>query len=157
MCHHWVRGEDIPLNTKAVKSKCCFLSLWTEWVAGTPALVTSAASAGRKLKGTERLLPLTQAWWLRVPLWVECVCVIGAPGSASGESGSPEVLQQGGHFTGQEVCTSNESIHWKDSSHKCRTEKWSMCAHLCPTLCDPTDCPRNSPGKKTGMGCHFLL
>ena len=33
----------------------------------------------------------------------------------------------------------------------------------CPTLCDPTDGsppgsrPRDSPGKDTGVGCHFLL
>ena len=31
----------------------------------------------------------------------------------------------------------------------------------CPTLCDPIDsrlpCPRDSPGKNTGVGCHFLL
>ena len=33
----------------------------------------------------------------------------------------------------------------------------------CPTLCDPTDgsppgsaVPWDSPGKKTGVGCHFL-
>ena len=33
---------------------------------------------------------------------------------------------------------------------------------LCPTLCDPMDCsppgsvcPWNSPGKNTGVGCHF--
>ena len=36
---------------------------------------------------------------------------------------------------------------------------------LCPTLCDPMDsrqptrllCPWGSPGKNTGVGCHFLL
>ena len=34
---------------------------------------------------------------------------------------------------------------------------------LCPTLCDPVDgsspgsCPWDSPGKNTGVGCHFLL
>ena len=31
---------------------------------------------------------------------------------------------------------------------------------LCPTLCDPMDrflCPRDFPGKNTGVGCHFLL
>ena len=35
---------------------------------------------------------------------------------------------------------------------------------LCLTLCDPIDgsppgspCPWDSPGKNTGMGCHFLL
>ena len=32
----------------------------------------------------------------------------------------------------------------------------------CPTLCDPIDstrllCPSESPGKNTGVGCHFLL
>ena len=31
----------------------------------------------------------------------------------------------------------------------------------CLTLCDPTDgrlpCPWDSPGKNTGVGCHFLL
>ena len=34
----------------------------------------------------------------------------------------------------------------------------------CPTLCDPVDsqptrllCPRDSPGKNAGVGCHFLL
>ena len=34
----------------------------------------------------------------------------------------------------------------------------------CPTLCDPMDCSpagssvyEDSPGKNTGMGCHFLL
>ena len=31
----------------------------------------------------------------------------------------------------------------------------------CPTLCDPRDSrlprPRDSPGKNTGAGCHFLL
>ena len=34
----------------------------------------------------------------------------------------------------------------------------------CPTLCDPVDCsplrllcPWDSPGKNTGVGCHFLL
>ena len=27
----------------------------------------------------------------------------------------------------------------------------------CPTLCDPIDSPWDSPGKNTGVGCHFLL
>ena len=31
-------------------------------------------------------------------------------------------------------------------------------AQSCPTLCDTMDCsPRNFPGKRTGVGCHFLL
>ena len=37
--------------------------------------------------------------------------------------------------------------------------------HSCPTLCNPIDvwqptslpCPWDSPGKNTGVGCHFLL
>ena len=27
----------------------------------------------------------------------------------------------------------------------------------CPTLCDPMDCPWNSPGQNTGVGSHSLL
>ena len=48
-----------------------------------------------------------------------------------------------------------------------RYSKWcSYClaAKACPTLCDPMDCSPPglsvhgiSPGKNTGMGCHFLL
>ena len=39
-----------------------------------------------------------------------------------------------------------------------------MHAQLCLTLCNPMDCTPpdsfvhgNSPGKNTGVGCHFLL
>ena len=38
-----------------------------------------------------------------------------------------------------------------------------MSLQSCPTLCDPIDgsppgsCPWDSPGKNTGVGCHFLL
>ena len=39
-----------------------------------------------------------------------------------------------------------------------------LVAQLCPTLCDPDGleptrllCPWDSPGKNTGVGCHFLL
>ena len=42
--------------------------------------------------------------------------------------------------------------------------KESKVAQSCPTLCDPMDCslpgllrPWDSPGKCTGVGCHFLL
>ena len=28
---------------------------------------------------------------------------------------------------------------------------------LCLALCDPIDCPWDSPGKDTGVGCHCLL
>ena len=28
---------------------------------------------------------------------------------------------------------------------------------LCPTLCDPIDCPWDSSGKNTGVGNHSLL
>ena len=35
-----------------------------------------------------------------------------------------------------------------------------LVAQLCPTLCDPMDgslCSWDSPGRNTGVGCHFLL
>ena len=42
--------------------------------------------------------------------------------------------------------------------------KWVLGAQSCPTLCDPMDCsppgsscPWYSPGKNSGLGCHFLL
>ena len=39
------------------------------------------------------------------------------------------------------------------------SHKWSevKVAQLCPTLCDPMDCPWNSPGQNTGMGSLSLL
>ena len=43
-------------------------------------------------------------------------------------------------------------------------ESESEVTQSCPTLCDPVDCslrgsrsPWDSPGKNTGVGCHFLL
>ena len=44
-----------------------------------------------------------------------------------------------------------------------RTAAASKSCQSCPTLCDPIDssppgsCPWDSPGKNTGVGCHFLL
>ena len=45
-----------------------------------------------------------------------------------------------------------------------RPGKWSEVAQSCLTLCDPMECkparllcPRDFPGKDTGVGCHFLL
>ena len=42
-----------------------------------------------------------------------------------------------------------------------QTGIWVLATQSCPTLYDPMDCrplcPWNSPGKKTGVGCHFLL
>ena len=39
------------------------------------------------------------------------------------------------------------------------TDAHAQLLQLCPTLCDPTRllCQWDSPGKNTGMGCHFLL
>ena len=38
---------------------------------------------------------------------------------------------------------------------------YPSCAQSCPTLCNPVNarllCPRDSPAKNTGVGCHFLL
>ena len=42
--------------------------------------------------------------------------------------------------------------------------KWSEVTQSCPTLCNPMNCslpgflcPWDSPGRNTGVGCHFLL
>ena len=53
------------------------------------------------------------------------------------------------------------SNHWKVSCEL--TQCAIAAAKSCPTQCDPTDgsppgsCPWDSPGKNTGVGCHFLL
>ena len=49
----------------------------------------------------------------------------------------------------------------------CALHKWKneLVTQSCLTRCDPVECslpgsslcPRNSPGKRTGVGCHFLL
>ena len=45
----------------------------------------------------------------------------------------------------------------------CAWRELAKSRQLCPTLCDPTDGgppgsrPWDSPGKHTGVGCHFLL
>ena len=47
--------------------------------------------------------------------------------------------------------------------HTTPVHQGALCSvtQLCPTLCDPVDCrllcPRDFPGKNTGVGCHFLL
>ena len=39
-----------------------------------------------------------------------------------------------------------------------RCEYLCLVAQSCPTACNPMDSsPWNSPGKNTGVGCHFLL
>ena len=55
--------------------------------------------------------------------------------------------------------------HWQDRGHSIQDFHRAAAKSLqsCPTLCDPTDSslqgsrPWDSPGKNTGVGCHFLL
>ena len=51
-----------------------------------------------------------------------------------------------------------------DSGQIKKCQGCSECYPFIPTFCDPVDysppkllCPWNSPGKNTGVGCHFLL
>ena len=60
--------------------------------------------------------------------------------------------------------TLHSSLHSSASPHHLFfLENAAKSRQLCPTLCDPIDssppgsCPCNSPGKNTGVGCHFLL
>ena len=57
-------------------------------------------------------------------------------------------------------------IHWRVSSCLLwmayqNILEWNKVKVLvnqsCPTLWDPMDCPWNSPGENTGMGCHSLF
>ena len=56
----------------------------------------------------------------------------------------------------------NNSTQIKTKGKQCAAAAKSL--QSCPTLCDPTDGsprrlprPWDSPGKNTGVGCHFLL
>ena len=60
-----------------------------------------------------------------------------------------------------QVSVSVYSIVWVSIHPLCVRAKWLP---SCPTLCDSVDssptrllCPWDSPGKKSGVGCHFLL
>ena len=51
-----------------------------------------------------------------------------------------------------------------ETTQFCKAIQFSSVAQSCPTLCDPMDCnllgllrPWDSPGKNTGVDCHFLL
>ena len=58
-------------------------------------------------------------------------------------------------------CVGSE-LHWGIILHAAAAAAKSL--QSCPTLCDPIDGspprlpgPWDSPGKNTGVGCHFLL
>ena len=62
--------------------------------------------------------------------------------------------------------SSRGSSQPKDGTQVSRTAAAAAAKSLrsCPTLCNPIDgsppgspCPWDSPGKNTGVGCHFLL
>ena len=64
------------------------------------------------------------------------------------------------------TCTENSWKKYTQLQKICKAwvSEWvSEVAQLCPTLCYPVDCtprllcPWDSPGKNTGVGCHFLL
>ena len=78
------------------------------------------------------------------------------------------------HFTTVGIQSINiwRAAQFHQSPRKCIFEvPWNIFAadaaakslQSCPTLCNPTDqptrllCPWFSPGKNTGVGCHFLL
>ena len=76
------------------------------------------------------------------------------------------------HFSGRlpSVCWQRGASWLHDSCHDSKYHGqtgwcvYVLDAHSCPTLCDPMDCSPSgssvhgdSPGKNTGVGCHFLL
>ena len=67
--------------------------------------------------------------------------------------GKPALCSAGHYF--------NVMEYWLGPSHEAAATAKSL--QSCPTLCNPIDnsppgsCPWNSPGKNTGVGCHFLL
>ena len=149
------RGDTTEPEGDEIK---VLLSKLLNWVAGTPALITSVASLCRqKTEGNWAApSPYPDLVAAGAPLGRMCVCHQGPRFCIWGIKETLRFFSRKAILQGKKSVQAIESIHWKDTSHKCRTEKQSTCAQSCPTLCDPTDCPQKSPGKNTGMGCHFL-
>ena len=68
--------------------------------------------------------------------------------------------------TSVDWCETQERGHWEkirqeSSSGPCQQTAAAKSLQSCPILCDPIDSrlphPWDSPGKNTGVGCHFLL
>ena len=59
--------------------------------------------------------------------------------------------------------TEDEMVGWHHRLDGHAAAAAAKSLQLCPTLCDPIDGSHqappswNSPGKNTGVGCHFLL
>ena len=64
-----------------------------------------------------------------------------------------------GNETTQEVCRMKRGKDKEESSGLWSTTAAAKSLQSCLTLCDPTRLPGpcDSPGKNTGVGCHFLL
>ena len=58
------------------------------------------------------------------------------------------------HFS-QQVSTAH--IHYSQHKGGVAATAAAKLPQLCLTLCDPIRHPWDSPGKNTGVGCHFLL
>ena len=60
-----------------------------------------------------------------------------------------------------ELGSQSSNIHRVDTLTKMTAAAAAKSLQSCPTLCDPIDgrlpSPWDSPGKNTGVGCHFLL
>ena len=86
------------------------------------------------------------------------------------EMGSPEVMSYSLHIEGptEVIIFKSPGFSWQDdgvercaltSSYKnTKTTKVEVkVAQSCPTLCNPMDCPWNSPGQNTGVSSLSLL
>ena len=92
-------------------------------------------------------------------------CNAGDPGSIPGLGRSPG---EGNGNPLQRSCLKKKWGVWTRYSKISTTTPWNHCvclvARSCPTLCNPMDWSPpgfsvhgDSPGKNTGVGCHFLL
>ena len=66
-------------------------------------------------------------------------------------------LPQGSSYQGAKHNPVTTALSSQCPSHPTSSEVKVVATQPCPTLCDGLLCPQNSPGKNTGVGCHFLL
>ena len=132
-------------------------------------------------------LVTNQPWHWEWTLWLPTNLGTGSGSQNKGEPSYQRqsrvgsvtgLLQLLSHFSHVRLCDPMDSSPPGSSVHRilqARILEWvaisfsNACMHAkslqsCPTLCDPHGqqpsrllCPRDSLGKNTGVGCHFLL
>ena len=147
---------------------------WVIPVSCSPILMAGNLAGLRSLDSVICFLFLS-SWLLLAHLGVSvnrpkaylCCSVFWGPLLSPQSSPVIRTRQAGNHSTSFIVCISGSAPEYSGDMPLFTLTLLGyvevLLTQSCPTLCDPMDCSSpgsclwNSPGKNTGVGCHFLL